>query len=127
MSYLSQFLHTIDIVVTGNERPHQISSSANITCSSDLAVQTIRWLNNGTQLFHNSGKQQLSLLIERVTSSLSNTIYTCAVQVIIATGIADIQENITFRLSGEFLLFCNSPFNCGMIIKMNGLLVSLKI
>ena len=86
-----KFTHTItiDIVTSGNEGPHQIGSSVSISCSSDLSVQTIRWLNdsdNGQELFSNSGQQQLLLQIERVTSSLANTMYTCEVQVMLATG-----------------------------------------
>ena len=76
-------------MISGNEGPHQIGSSVNITCSSDLSVQTIRWMNdsdNGRELFSNSGQQQLLLPIERVTSSLANTMYTCEVQVMLATG-----------------------------------------
>ena len=75
------------VVITGNERPHQISSSVNISCSSDLAVQTIRWLNNSDneqELFSNSGWQQLRLPIERVGSFLANTMYTCEVRVMLA-------------------------------------------
>ena len=85
------------ILITGNESPHQIGSSVNITCSSDLSVQTIQWLNdsdNGQELFSNSGQQQLLLPIERVTSSLANTMYTCEVQVMLATGMEVVRESI---------------------------------
>ena len=92
-----------DLVITGNERPNQISSSANISCSSDLAVQTIRWLNNsdnGQELFSNSGQQQLLLPMERVTSSLANTMYTCEVQVLLATGVrVNISNMIIFQVN----------------------------
>ena len=89
-------------MITGNERLHEIRQPANITCSSDLAVQTIRWLNNsanGQELSNNSGQQQLLLPIERVTSSLANTMYTCEVQVRLATGVAVLTENITLQIS----------------------------
>ena len=82
---------------------HQINSSVTITCSSDLAVQTIRWLSNsdnGQELISNSGQQQLLLQIESVTLSLNNTMYTCEVQVLLATGVENIQENITFQVNG---------------------------
>ena len=82
---------------------HHISSSVNITCSSDLAVQTIRWLNNGQLLISNSGQQQLLLPIERVTFNHNNTMYTCEVQVMLATGIETIQEMITFRVDSKLL------------------------
>ena len=92
-----------DLAITGNEQPHQILSSVNISCSSDLAVQTIRWLNNsdnGWELFNNSGQQQLLLPIERVTSSLANTMYTCEVRVVLATGTSIVQKNLTFVVDG---------------------------
>ena len=94
-------MHMLGIVITGNERPHQIQSSLNLTCSSDLAVQRIRWLNNSDnrrELFRNSGQQQLLLPIERVTSSLDNTMYTCEVHLLLASGVRVVRENITFRV-----------------------------
>ena len=98
------------LVITGNERPHQISSSVNIICSSDLAVQTIRWLNNsdnGQELFSNSGQQQLLLPIERVTSSLSNTIYTCEVRVMLAKRLVRvIRGTIEFQVSSQCIRSC---------------------
>ena len=83
---------------------HQINSSVNITCSSDLDVQTIRWLNNsdnGQELFNNSGQQQLLLPIESVTLYLDNTMYTCEVQVMLATEVETIQENVTIRVNSK--------------------------
>ena len=96
-------LLSIDTVITGNKRLHEIRQPANITCSSDLAVQTIQWLNNsanGQELFSNSGQQQLLLPIERVTSSLANTMYTCEVQVRLATGVLrTVRGTITFQVN----------------------------
>ena len=83
---------------------HQINSSVTITCSSDLAVQTIRWLNNsdnGQELISNSGQQPLLLPIESVTLNLGNTMYTCEVQVLLATGVETIQETITFQVDSK--------------------------
>ena len=83
---------------------HQISSSVNITCSSDLAVQTIRWLNNsdnGQELISNSGQQQLLLPIESVTLNLDNTMYTCEVQVMLATGVETVQNRTTFHVNSN--------------------------
>ena len=83
---------------------HQIDSSVAITCSSDLVVQTIRWLNNsdnGQELISNSGQQQLLLPIESVTLNLNNTMYTCEVQVLLATGVETIQETITFQVDSK--------------------------
>ena len=87
----------IGIVISGNERMHQINSSINITCSSDLAVQTIRWLNNGQELISNSGQ----LLIESVALNLDNTMYTCEVQVMLATRVETVQETITIQVNGK--------------------------
>ena len=103
IGYVYEYISYVGAIVTGNERPHQIRSSVNITCSSDLAVQTIRWLNNsanGQELFSNSGQQQLLLPIERVTSSLANTMYTCEVEVRLATGVVRVRETITIQDNG---------------------------
>jgi hypothetical protein len=70
----------------------------NFSCSSDLTVQTIRWLNNsdnGTVLFSNLGKQELSLAIEEVKIFLDNTMYTCEVEVLLATEDGDSHEVVT--------------------------------
>ena len=83
---------------------HQLNSSVAITCFSDLGVETIRWLNNsdnGQELISNSGKQQLLLPIESITLDLNNTMYTCEVQVMLATGIETVQEMITIRVSSK--------------------------
>ena len=83
---------------------HQINSTVAITCSSDLAVQTIRWLNNsdsGQELFNNSGQQQLLLPIESATLNLDNTMYTCEVNVTLATGVETIQGNVTIRVNSK--------------------------
>ena len=85
---------------------HQINSSVAITCSSDLAVQTIRWLNNsdnGQELFNNSGQQQLLLPIESATLNLNNTMYTCEVQVMLATGVETVRENITIQVNSKIM------------------------
>ena len=95
---------TIGILIFGNEEMHQINSSVTITCSSDLAVQTIRWLNNsddGKELISHSGQQQLLLPIESVTLNLDNTMYTCEVQVRLATRVETVQEMITLRVSSK--------------------------
>ena len=91
-------MQCIGIVISGNEELHQLQSSVAITCSSDLAVLTIRWVNNGQELISNSGQQQLLLPIESVTMDLDNTIYTCEVQVMLATSVETVQETITFRV-----------------------------
>ena len=124
----------IDIVTSGNESPHQIGSSVNITCSSDLSVQTIRWMNdsdNGRELFSNSGQQQLLLPIERVTSSLANTMYTCEVQVMLATGRIEIfQQAIMIQVHSSkkdiyLILLCH--FSLGMVCGDQGLVVGMAV
>ena len=99
---LSHQIFCADISVSGNMMLHQFQSSVTITCFSDLAVQTIRWLNdsdNGQELIRNSGQQPLLLPIENAILNLDNTMYTCEVQVILATGVETIQEMITFRVN----------------------------
>ena len=93
-------LLSLDILISGNEMLHTPSSSATITCSSDLAVQTIRWLNeSGQELFENVGQQQLNLTIDSVGLELDNTMYTCEVT---ASGITTIiTETITFRVNSK--------------------------
>jgi hypothetical protein len=93
------------LVITGNETLLQINSSANLNCSSDLDVLNIQWLNgmdNRQELLNSTGKKQLILPIEMVTSSLIDIIYTCKVQVMLATGISGLQMNVTLKISSEF-------------------------
>ena len=69
----------LGIIITGNEDIHNIGSSVNIICFSDMAVQTIQWLNNGQELFSNSGQQQLLLQIDCVHLT---QMYTCEVMLV---------------------------------------------
>ena len=111
------------VKIIGNDMPHQIASPVNLTCSSDLAVQTIRWLNNsdnGTELFNNSGQQQLLLPIERVTSSLASTMYTCEMQVMLATGVEVVREMIVFEVNGKLK-------TVDMCIQFTDLLVQMNL
>ena len=98
----------IAILISGNEEPHNLTSTVVITCSSDLVVQTIRWLDDeGQELFANVGQQQLNLTIDSVGLELDNTMYTCEVR---ATGITtNITEAILFRVNSKHVLvaeFC---------------------
>ena len=91
-------IQILGIVITGNEDAHQIGSSANISCSNGLAVQTIRWLNNsdnGQQLLSISGQQQLVLSIDGVFSALNNTEYICEVELL---GIGVVQRKIILQV-----------------------------
>ena len=105
MYTINDFFLVADIVITGNEERHEIQSSVSISCSSDLSVQTIRWLNNsdnGRELFSNSGQQQLLLPIERVASFLANTMYTCEVQVMLSTGRIEVfQQAIMIQVQSK--------------------------
>jgi hypothetical protein len=80
----------------------QISSSANLSCSSDLNVRNMQWLNNGQVLLNSTGQQRLFLPIEMVTSFLINKTYTCEVQVMLATVIRDLQMNITLQINSKY-------------------------
>ena len=92
----------VDILIAGNDQPHDLTSTVVITCSSDLAAQTIRWLNeSGQELFANVGQQQLNLTIDSVGLELDNTMYTCEVRVMLATGITNITETITFTINSK--------------------------
>ena len=76
-----------DILITGYDMSHNLNSSVDITCSSDLDVLSIRWLtNDGELLSSNVGQQQLVLSIQEVTLQLNNNMYTCEVSVRLATG-----------------------------------------
>ena len=100
------YVTTLGIEITGNEEAHQINSSVSISCSSDLPVQTIRWLNNGQQLFNNSGQQQLLLQIES-SPALNNTEYIC--EVTLETGRV-LQRTITVQVNGKM-----GPLPCTFI------------
>ena len=104
ITHLSSYNYVTGTVISGNEEMHQINSSVTITCSSDLAVQTIQWLNNSDNqqvLISNSGQQPLLLPIESATLNLNNTTYTCEVQVLLATGVETVQEMTTFRVNSN--------------------------
>jgi hypothetical protein len=95
----------LGLLIIDNEQPHQVQSSANFSCSSDLEVQTIQWLNNsdnGRELFSATRQQQLFLPIEGITSSLANTMYTCEVRVTVAR--LPIRQTITIRVIGKFYM-----------------------
>ena len=89
-------------MISGNDRPHRLRSTAAITCSSDLLVRTIRWLDgNQQELLTNAGQQQLVLTIEEVREELNNTMYRCEVSVMLTTEVTNIAETITFRVIGK--------------------------
>ena len=92
-------------MVSGGEGQLQVKSSVNYTCSSDLSVLSIQWLNNsdnGTVLYNNSGQQELVLPIAEVTRSLHNTTLTCKLEVLLATGdIKLLQATIIVQVLGK--------------------------
>jgi hypothetical protein len=92
-----------EIAVVGNEDVYQIQSSVNISCSSNLDVQTIQWLNNsdnGQELLRGTRQQGLHFPIERATVSLANTTYTCRVEVRLALRAETVEEEIILRVNG---------------------------
>ena len=103
MYLLIQCFQHADILITGNDMNHDVNSSVDITCSSDLDVLFIRWLTNRELLSSNVGQQQLVLSIQEVTLQLNNNMYTCEVFVRLATGHgADaITKTITFRVTSR--------------------------
>ena len=103
-NYVHTYFSPIDILISRNDQPHDPSSTVAITCSSDLAVQTMRWLNEGGQeLFANVGQQQLNLTIDSVGLELDNTMYTCEVT---AAGITiAITESIIIRVNSKHIIF----------------------
>ena len=70
-----------------------LSTSVNITCSSNLAVQTIQWLDSeGHVVSNSSGQQQLKLVADN-----GGTTYTCEVRAMLASGVATITETINCK------------------------------
>lgn len=98
---------TLDLVLFISGIAISGSEIYNITCSSDLAIQTIRWLKDGQELIMNFGQQHLLLPIERVTPELNNTVYTCEVHVTVATRMGVFRENITVHIDGNKVCFGN--------------------
>lgn len=85
---------------------HQIGSSVSISCSSDLAIQTIRWLNNsdnGWELLSNSEQRQLLLPIENVSLTDSDTSYTCEVM-LVGSGV-NVERTITIHVNSNYFHF----------------------
>ena len=76
-----------------------LSTSVSISCSSDLAVQTMQWLDSeGHVVSNSSGQQQLEL----VTADNDGTTYTCEVRVMLASGVATITETINCKNCDTF-------------------------
>ena len=92
----------IEIEISGNQSTYQLGSSHRITCSSDLTVQSIQWLNtsnNGEILTSNTGEQQLVLEIGDITASINNTMYTCETTLTLQT--TPVVETIHLVVSGK--------------------------
>ena len=93
---------SVEIEISGNQSTYQLESSHRITCSSDLTVQSIQWLNNsdnGEILTSNTGEQQIVLEIDNITAAINNTMYTCEVTLTLQT--TPIVETIHLVVSGE--------------------------
>ena len=96
------FLLCVEIEISGNLSTYQLESSHRITCSSDLTVQSIQWLNtsdNGEILTSNTGEQQLVLEIDNITAAINNTMYTCEVTLTLQT--TPVVETIHLVVSGK--------------------------
>ena len=93
----------IGIVISGNEGLHRLNSSVNITCSSDLDVQNIQWLNltNSRAEIGRIDEQSLTLTIRNVTSELNTAMYICEARVRLATGLTTIMQTITFNVESK--------------------------
>ena len=94
----------IEIEISGNLSRYQLGSSHRITCSSDLTVQSIQWLNtsdNGKILTNNTGEQQLVLELNDITTAINNTMYTCEVTLTLLT--TPVMETIHLVVGGKNL------------------------
>ena len=94
----------IEIVISGNQSTYQLGSSHRITCSSNLTVQSIQWLNtsdNGEILTSNTGEQQLVLELNDITTAINNTMYTCEVTLTLLTTL--VMETIHLVVGGKNL------------------------
>ena len=81
-------IYVTEIEISGNQSTYQLGSSYRITCSSDLTVQSIQWLNtsdNGEILTSNTGEQQLVLELDDITAAINNTTCTCEVTLALQT------------------------------------------
>ena len=92
----------IEIEISGNQSTYQLGSSHRITCSSNLTVQSIQWMNtsdNGEILTSNTGEQQLVLELDNITAAINNTNYTCEVTLTLQT--TPVVETIHLLISGK--------------------------
>ena len=88
-NYIDFLCIILEIKISVNQSTYQLQSSSHrITCSSDLTVQSIQWLNtsdNGEILTSNTGEQQLVLELDDITAAINNTNYTCEVTLTLQT------------------------------------------
>ena len=95
-------LQFIEIEISGNQSTYQLGSSHRITCSSNLTVQSIKWLNtfDNREIFTtNTGEQQLVLELDNITAAINNTMYTCEVTLTLQT--TPVVETIHLVVSGK--------------------------
>ena len=80
-------------------QPLMVGGSATITCSTDLNVTSIEWLDSGDIVVESdtSGQQQLNLEFSPVNDSIHNAQYTCRIT---ANGVVS-ERNITVTVQGE--------------------------
>ena len=120
-----------DILISGNRRVYVLGSSVSVTCSSNLTVQSIRWLNvfNNRQVISTSGpgEQQLVLEISRANIAINDTVYSCEVTLLPPINTRVLNETFTLRVSSKshnYALYGIDDYN--IISKMWVLLVYQK-
>ena len=68
-------------------------------------MQSIRWLNassNNETILDNSSVQQLVLAINRTTTAINNTMYTCEIKVNLSSSvIMSIEESFSLLVDGK--------------------------
>ena len=95
----------LDILISGIRRVYVLGSAISVTCSSNLTVQYIQWLNvsNNRQVISTSvpGEQQLVLEISRATIAINDTVYSCEVTILPPINTRVLNETFTLRVSSK--------------------------
>ena len=67
-------------------------------------MQSIRWLNasgNNEVILDNSSVQQLVLAINRTTTAINNTMYTCEIKVNLSSSVTSINESFSLLVDSK--------------------------
>ena len=93
---------------------YELGSSINVTCSSDLTVQLIRWLNMSNDMaIIGTGEQQQQLFLEinRATTDINNTMYLCEVTIVLPNDTTiNITEMFTLEVSSKSIYYDNDAW-----------------